>query len=183
MKILALILAAGLVQLACARAATPILDIPLKDINDKDTSLSSYKGKVILLVNVASHCGFTPQYKGLEAIYEKYKDQGLIVVGVPCNDFGAQEPGTPEEIKSFCESNYHVTFPLLAKVHVNGPEAHPLYAALTGGDSPFPGPISWNFNKFVIGRDGKIVKRFDSKAKPESEDLRKVVEAALAAGK
>ncbi len=183
MKIFSLLLTILLAWVATAGAAHAILDIPLKDINDKDTSLKAYQGKVILLVNVASRCGFTPQYEGLESIYEKYKDQGLIVVGVPCNDFGAQEPGTAEEIKTFCESKYHVSFPLMGKVHVKGSEQHPLYAALTGSDSPFPGPISWNFNKFVIGRDGRVLHRFDSKTKPESEELKKVIESALAAGK
>jgi glutathione peroxidase len=181
MKLFAFVLSLCLAQAALAGSASSILNIPLKDINDKATSLNAYQGKVILLVNVASQCGFTPQYKGLESIYEKFKDKGFVIVGVPCNDFGQQEPGTPEEIKSFCENNYHVTFPLMSKVHVKGGEQHPLYAAITGSDSPFPGPITWNFNKFLIGRDGKIVKRFDSKVKPESAELTQFIETALAA--
>ena len=175
------LLTIAIVQLGAFAGAASITDIPLKDINEKDTSLKAYGGKVVLLVNVASQCGFTPQYKGLEAIYQKYKSKGLVIVGVPCNDFGAQEPGTAEEIKSFCEKNYKVTFPLMAKIHVKGGEQHPLYAALTGKDATFPGDISWNFNKFLIGRDGKVVKRFDSKVKPESEELTGQIEAALAA--
>jgi glutathione peroxidase len=155
-------------------------DIPLKDINGKDTSLKAYEGKVLLLVNVASKCGFTPQYKSLEAIQQKYKDQGFTVLGFPCNDFGAQEPGSNEQIKEFCSSTYNVSFPLFDKLHVKGPEQHPLYAALSGKDSPYPGPVKWNFGKFLIGRDGKILKRFDSAAKPDSAEVVKAIEAALA---
>lgn len=153
--------------------------IPLKDINGKDTSLKAYEGKVVLLVNVASKCGYTPQYKSLEATYRKFKDQGLVVLGVPCNDFGAQEPGSNEEIKEFCTSKYEVTFPLLDKIHVKGPEQHPLYAALTGKNSPFPGDVKWNFGKFLLSRDGKILKRWDSGAKPDSKEITEAIEAAL----
>ena len=159
----------------------PLREIPLKDINDKETSLKAYEGKVLLVVNVASKCGFTPQYKSLEAIHQKYKDKGFTVLGFPCNDFGAQEPGTNEQIKEFCSATYNVTFPLFDKIHIKGPEQHPLYTALSGKDSPFPGPVKWNFGKFVIGRDGKILKRFDSAAKPDSADVVQAIEAALAA--
>ncbi|MEA3212479.1 MAG: glutathione peroxidase [Chthoniobacter sp.] len=155
--------------------------IPLKDIDGKETSLKQYAGKALLVVNVASKCGFTPQYAGLEAVWRKYQDQGLVVVGFPCNDFGAQEPGTTAEIKQFCTLKYDVTFPLFDKLHVKGPEQHPLYEALTGKDSPAPGPIKWNFGKFVIGRDGKILARFDSNVKPDSAELASAIEAALAA--
>jgi len=170
--------------LACqAVIAAEIQDIKLNDINDKPTSLKAYSGKVILLVNVASQCGNTPQYKGLEAMYEKYKAKGFVIVGVPCNDFGAQEPGSAEEIVKFCTDNYQVTFPLMAKIHVKGPEQHPLYAALTQ-DKNIPGPkgdIDWNFAKFVIGRDGKVIKRFANRVQPEDADLVKTVETALGA--
>jgi glutathione peroxidase len=162
-----------------AAVNTGLLDIPLKDINGKSTSLKAYEGKVLLVVNVASKCAFTPQYKGLEGLYQKYKDQGLVVLGFPCNDFGAQEPGTLDEIKEFCSTRYHVTFPLFDKLHVKGAEQHPLYAALTGKDSPFPGDVKWNFGKFVIGRDGKILQRFESRVKPEDAELVKAVEAAI----
>ena len=155
-------------------------NIPFNDINDHPTSLKAYSGKVVLLVNVASKCGYTPQYTGLEALYKKYQDKGLVVVGVPSNDFGGQEPGTPEEIVTFCKSKYDVTFPLMAKVHVVGAEKNPLYAALTGPDAAFPGEVKWNFQKFVIGRDGKVLARFDSKVKPDSPELIAAVEAALA---
>lgn len=169
-----------MMQAMVARADS-LYDIPLKDIHGKDTSLNAYKGQVLLIVNVASKCGFTPQYKGLEAIYEKYKDKGLVVLGFPCNQFGSQEPGTNEQIQQFCTATYNVTFPLFDKLDVNGANRHPLYIALAGEKSPFPGNITWNFNKFLIGRDGSIVKRFDSKATPESPEVIQAVEAALAA--
>jgi glutathione peroxidase len=164
-----------------AQSAGSLYDIPLKDINTKDTSLKEYRGKVLFVVNVASRCGYTPQYKGLEALHRKYQDQGLSVLGFPCNDFGAQEPGTNDEIKAFCESKYSVTFRLFDKLHVKGAGQHPLYAALTGKDSPFPGDVKWNFGKFLIGRDGKILKRWDSSVAPESAEITQAVEAALAA--
>lgn len=174
----AMLAAVCLAQVAALAAA--LHDIPLKDIDGKATSLGAYKGQALLVVNVASKCGYTPQYKGLEALYRKYKSQGLQVLGFPCNDFGAQEPGTNEEIKSFCSSTYDVTFPMFDKLHVKGPEQHPLYAALTGKDSKAPGDVKWNFNKFLIGRDGKLIARFDSKVAPDSPELIQAIEAALA---
>src|SRR5436190_291236 len=146
-------------------AAASIYDIKLKDIDGKETSLAPYKGKVLLIVNVASKCGYTPQYKSLEATFEKYKGKGFEVLGFPCNQFGGQEPGTNEQIKEFCSLNYQVSFPLFDKLEVNGANRHPLYKELAGEKSPYPGDIKWNFNKFLIGKDGKIVKRFDSKTK------------------
>ena len=163
------------------QAASNLSDIPLKDINGKDTSLKAYKGQVLLIVNVASKCGYTPQYKSLEATYRKYKGQGLAILGFPCNQFGGQEPGTNEEIKEFCSSKYDVTFPLFDKLDVKGANQHPLYVALSGKDSPFPGDVKWNFGKFLVGRDGKIIKRWDSKVTPDSEEVTKAIEAALAA--
>jgi glutathione peroxidase len=135
---------------------------------------------VLLVVNVASKCGNTPQYKELEAVYEKYKDKGLVVMGFPANDFGAQEPGTNDEIKEFCTSKYHVTFPMFDKLHVKGPEQHPLYAELTGDQAPFPGPVKWNFGKFLVGRDGKIVARFEPKTKPDAPEVVEAIEKNLA---
>jgi glutathione peroxidase len=180
MRILIILLATLMtVQIVKADANPAIQDIPLKDINGNDTSLKSYTGKVILLVNVASKCGNTPQYAGLEALYEKYKDKGFVIIGVPSNDFAGQEPGTPEEIKAFCSKNYGVTFPLMAKVHVKGAEKCPLYDALTGSQSPFPGEVEWNFGKFLIDRNGKVIRRFNPKVKPESDDLVQAVKAAL----
>ena len=164
-----------------ALAAPKLASIPIKDINGKETSLQDYQGKVLLVVNVASHCGYTPQYAGLEATHRRFKNKGLAVLGFPSNDFGAQEPGTNEEIKKFCTSKYDVTFPMFDKLHVKGAEQHPLYAALTGKESPFPGDVKWNFGKFLIGRDGTILKRWDSKTTPESKEILDAIEAALAA--
>ena len=173
-----ILISAGTVM---AQNTTKLQDIPLKDINGKETSLKKYAGEVLLIVNVASKCGHTPQYESLEAIYEKYKGRGFAVLGFPCNDFGKQEPGSNEEIKQFCSAKYNVTFPLFDKLHVKGPEQHPLYTALSGKESPFPGDVKWNFGKFLIGRDGKIVKRFDSAAKPDSPQVTQAIESALAA--
>jgi len=164
-----------------ARAAESIYDIPLKNIDGNTTSLKPYQGKVLLIVNVASKCGFTPQYAVLEALYQKYKDQGLVVLGFPCNQFAHQEPGSDAEIKQFCTSKYDVTFPMFDKIEVNGANRHPLYVLLAGQDSPFPGNIGWNFTKFLIGRDGKILDRFSSPVKPDSPEVTKAIEAALAA--
>ena len=180
MKTIALLAALLIMQTITARAGS-LYDIKLKDIDGKDTTLAAYKGKAVLIVNVASKCGYTKQYAGLEATYLKYKDKGLVVLGFPCNQFGGQEPGTNEEIKQFCSSKFNVTFPLFDKLEVNGEKRHPLYVALAGKDSPFPGDIKWNFNKFLIGKDGKILNRYDSKVTPESEELTKAVEGALAA--
>jgi glutathione peroxidase len=161
--------------------ANSLYDIPLKDIDQKPTSMAAYQGKVLLIVNVASHCGNTKQYAGLEAIYQKYKDRGLVVLGFPCNQFGGQEPGSNEEIKQFCSLKYNVTFPMFDKLEVKGANQHPLYKALAGPSSPFPGDIKWNFGKFLVGRDGKIVNRFEPKTQPESPEVIAAIEAALAA--
>jgi len=181
MKTLVLLAAITFLQILAARAAETIYNIPLKDIDGNSTSLKPYQGKVLLIVNVASKCGFTPQYAALEAIYQKYKDQGLVVLGFPCNQFAHQEPGTDLEIKQFCTSKYDVTFPMFDKIEVNGASRHPLYALLVGRDSPFSGDIGWNFTKFLIGRDGKILNRFSSSVKPDSPEMTKAIEAALAA--
>ena len=180
MKTLVLLVSLCLLQTISARAES-IYDIKVKDIDGKEVSMADYKGKVLLIVNVASKCGYTPQYKGLQADYEKYKDKGFVVLGFPCNQFNNQEPGTDAEIKQFCASKYFVTFPMFDKIEVNGANRNPLYVLLAGKDSPFPGNITWNFNKFLIGKDGKILKRFDSKITPESSELTQAVEAALAA--
>ena len=169
----------GAAQIVLAENETPLQNIPLKDINGGDTSLKAYAGKVILLVNVASKCGNTPQYAGLQSLYEKYKDKGFVIIGVPSNDFGSQEPGTAEEIKSFCTENYGVTFPLMAKVHVRGKEKCPLYAALTGEGAAFPGDVKWNFGKFLIDRHGQVIKRFEPSVKPQTPEVIQAIEAAL----
>lgn len=164
-----------------AKTAAPVHEIALKDIDGKATNLGAYAGKSILLVNVASKCGYTPQYKQLEAVHQKYKDKGFTVVGVPCNDFGGQEPGDAKEIKQFCSSTYNVTFPLTEKVHVKGAEQHPLYAHLTGKDAAFPGDVKWNFGKFLIGPDGKVLARWDSKVTPDSKEITDAIEKSLPA--
>jgi glutathione peroxidase len=179
MKWLFILAAFSLVQVVCSQAADSIYNIPLKDIDGKSSTLKPYEGKVILIVNVASKCGYTPQYAGLEALQQKYKDKGFSVLGFPCNQFGGQEPGTNEQIKEFCASRYQVTFPLFDKIEVNGPNRHPLYVMLAGEGSPYPGNIKWNFNKFLISRDGKVLKRFDSKVKPDSPELTDAIEKAL----
>ena len=181
MKTLVLLVAITFLQILAARAAETIYDISLKDIDGKNTSLKPYQGKVLLIVNVASKCGFTPQYAALEALYQKYKDRGLVVLGFPCNQFAHQEPGTDAEIKQFCTSKYDVTFPMFDKIEVNGANRHPLYVLLAGKASPFPGNIGWNFTKFLVSRDGKILKRFNSPVKPDSPEVVQAVETALAA--
>ena len=157
-------------------AATSVHEFTLQSIDGQPAPLAQYKGKVLLLVNVASKCGYTPQYAGLQSLYEKYKDRGLVVIGVPANNFGAQEPGTDAEIKSFCARTYNVTFPMMSKVSVKGEDKTPLYQYLTeakGGD------VRWNFTKFLVGKDGKVLDRFESKVTPESPELTGAVEKAL----
>lgn len=161
-------------------SADNISNISVKDMNGKMIPLSSYKGKVLLIVNVASKCGFTPQYKGLEALYKRYKDKGFEILGFPCNDFGHQEPGTNAEIKQFCTSKYDVTFKLFDKIKVLGPEKSPLYAELTDNDVTGKSDIGWNFEKFLIDRYGNIVARFRSKVTPLSETITSAIEKQLA---
>lgn len=180
MKFLALLIAIVLIQGVIAAATTSIHDIPLNTIEGKPARLGDFKGKVVLLVNVASQCGLTPQYTALQQIHEKYQAKGFTVIGVPCNDFGSQEPGSSKEIVEFCTGKYNVTFPLMEKIHVKGAEQHPLYARLTGKDAEFPGDIKWNFGKFLIGKDGKVLKRFEPQTKPDSDEVVKAIEAALA---
>ena len=151
-------------------------DIAVKDIDGKDTTLKAYAGKVLLIVNVASECGYTPQYAGLQALHEKMSGKGLTVLGFPCNDFGGQEPGTEAVIKTFCTENYKVTFPMFSKVAIKGDAKHPLYAAL---QSAAGGEVGWNFEKFLVGKDGKVLKRFGSDVEPGSPELMAAIEEAL----
>ena len=167
------------VLFAAAASAADLVTIPFKTITGKETSLADYKGKVVLVVNTASKCGLTPQYKALEEIYDKYRRKDFVVLGFPCNDFGNQEPGTGKEIKEFCKTSYDVSFPLMEKVHVKGPEQHPLYAALTGKEGAFPGDVAGNFGKFLIGKDGKPIARFEPKTTPDSPELVGAIEKAL----
>ena len=147
-----------------------IFDVPLDAIDGERSTLAPYRGQVMLIVNVASKCGFTPQYQGLQTLYNKYRDRGFVVLGFPCNQFGSQEPGSAEEIKKFCSLTYDVTFPLFGKLNVNGSDAHPLYKLLKSEKAGILGTeaIKWNFTKFLIGRDGAVVQRFGPNAAPES---------------
>ncbi len=162
-----------------AASAPDLMGIPVTDIQGKETHLGAFANKVLLVVNVASECGYTNQYEGLEALYRAYKDRGLVVLGFPCNDFGAQEPGDDKQIQAFCSSKYKVTFPMFAKVKILGNQPHPLFAGLTGPASPFPGPVKWNFNKFLIGRDGVPTARFPSGTEPDDAELKTAIEKAL----
>ncbi|MBI3651196.1 MAG: redoxin domain-containing protein [Acidobacteria bacterium] len=162
-------------------AYTSVYDFTMNDIDGRPVKLDAYKGKVVLLVNVASKCGYTPQYEGLQATYMKYKDRGLVILGFPANNFMGQEPGSNEEIKQFCSLKYNVTFPLFAKISVKGEDKHPLYKFLTekATDPEFGGEISWNFNKFLVDRNGKIIARFSTSDKPESDKVTQAIEQAL----
>jgi glutathione peroxidase len=163
---------------ANADQASPLTGT-VKKIDGKDADLSAYKGKVVLIVNVASRCGYTGQYAGLEKLYTTYKDKGLVVLGFPANEFGGQEPGTDAEIATFCSSKYGVTFDMFSKIVVKGANKAPLYKALTEGATP-SGDVGWNFEKFLIGRDGKIVGRYKSGVAPDDAKLKGVIEAELA---
>jgi len=165
-----------------AKKVTSPLEFKLEDINGKDVELSKYKGKVVLLVNVASECGYTPQYKGLQEIFEKHGKDGLVVIGIPSNEFGRQEPGNNQQILKFCESNYKVTFPLMAKVVIKGKGQIPLYQFLTSKETnpKFAGEVGWNFEKFLIGKDGQVVGRFKSGVEPTSEELVGAIKTELA---
>lgn len=158
-----------------------IYDFTLKDIDHKEVNLGQYRGKVVLVVNVASRCGFTPQYEGLQKVYLKYKDRGFVILGFPANNFMAQEPGTDEEIKTFCSAKYSVTFPIFSKISVKGDDMHPLYKLLTSKETnpEFGGDIKWNFSKFLFDKKGKIVARFEPAAKPESDPVVQAIEKAL----
>jgi glutathione peroxidase len=178
MKNIMLILFLGGILMVNAQG---IYDFTVQNANGEDVQLSEYKGKVILLVNVASKCGFTSQYEGLQRLYEKYNEQDFVILGFPANNFLNQEPGTNEEIQEFCRLNYGVTFPVFAKISVNGKDIHPLYKYLTDkkANHDFGGKISWNFNKFLIDREGNIINRFGSRTEPESEKMVKAIEAEL----
>ena len=166
-----------------AEKPTSPLDFAVKDIDGKEVKLADYHGKVVMIVNVASKCGFTPQYAGLEAMYKKYADQGFVILGFPANNFGHQEPGTDADIKTFCSSKYEVTFPMMSKLSVKGDDKAPLYKFLTEEPTagPFEGDIAWNFTKFVVDRNGSVIGRFASATKPTDPKLVELVEKAIAA--
>ena len=172
----------ALLGISAMAAEKTVYDFTLNSIDGLATPLSSFKGKVVLLVNVASRCGYTPQYTALESIYEKYKDRGFVIIGVPANNFGGQEPGTNQEIKTFCSAKYHVRFPMMAKVSVKGSDITPLYQFLTdkGAHPETGGEIGWNFTKFLVGPNGKVIARFDSAVKPDSLQVTSAIEKALA---
>jgi len=150
------------------------------NIDGKETSLRKFKDNVILIVNTASECGYTPQYEGLQSLYETYKGGDFVVLGFPANNFGGQEPGTDKEIKKFCKVNYEVNFPMFSKISVKGKDQHPLFTYLTTIENPdFTGEIKWNFEKFLIGKDGKLIHRFRSAEKPENNNIIKAIENAL----
>lgn len=163
--------------------AASVYDFKMKDIDGKNVNLKKYKGKVVMIVNTASKCGYTPQYEGLEAIYKKYKDQDFVVLGFPANNFRGQEPGTDKEIKEFCTLKYDVTFPMFSKISVKGEDQHPLYKYLTDKTTnpEFAGDITWNFNKFLIGKDGKIVARYETKMKPDDATVTTEIEKLISA--
>lgn len=172
---------AGQETAVTAATATSPLDFTMKDIDGKPTPLSQFKGKVLLITNVASKCGYTPQYGPLQALYEKYGDQGLVVLGFPANNFGRQEPGDDASIKEFCTSKFHVKFPMFSKVSVGGEDACELYKFLTSKDKngEFGGPIKWNFTKFLVGRDGKVIARFETRVAPDDKQVIEAIEKAL----
>jgi glutathione peroxidase len=176
MKLTTLSLALG----AMAFGASSVYEFALNSIDGASVPLSAYKGKVVLLVNVASKCGYTPQYAGLEKLYEKYKDKGFVIVGLPANNFGAQEPGSNDEIKTFCSRNYNVTFPMMSKISVKGDDKTPLYQYLTDAKAKTGGEIKWNFTKFLVDKNGNVINRFEPAVTPEAADLVKAVEGALA---
>ncbi len=175
-----LLFGALLIMAGTLFAASGIYSFTLNSIDGKPAPLADYKGKVVLVVNVASQCGYTPQYSALEATYEKYKDQGFVILGFPANNFGAQEPGTNEEIKTFCTRKYSVTFPMYAKISVKGPDQAPLYAYLTKDTAPgITGDIKWNFTKFLIDRNGNVVQRFEPAVTPDSKEVVAAIEKQL----
>jgi glutathione peroxidase len=161
-------------------AGSGLYGFTLNNIDGKPAPLADYKGKVVLLVNVASQCGYTPQYSALESVYEKYKDQGFVILGFPANNFGSQEPGTNAEIKTFCTRKYSVTFPMYAKISVKGADKAPLYQYLTEQTSPgISGEIQWNFTKFLVDRNGNVVKRFEPPVKPDAKEVTDAIEKEL----
>lgn len=161
----------------------PTLNHTMKSLDGKDVDLSKYLGKVVLIVNTASECGLTPQYEGLQQLHKEYADEGLAILGFPCNQFGKQEPGTAKQISTFCTENYGVKFDMFAKVDVNGEDAAPLFKYLTSPETngKFAGPVKWNFNKFLLNRKGEVVARFEPRTSPESEEVQKAIATELEA--
>jgi glutathione peroxidase len=166
---------------AAGKRPSSIYDLTVKNIDGKDVSLARYKGKLLLIVNVASRCGHTPQYKDLEALYRKYRDRGFVILGFPANNFGAQEPGTDAEIKAFCETNYNITFDMFSKISVKGSDQHLLYRYLTSPTTNphYAGDVKWNFQKYLVGKDGEVIAKFMSNEEPLSREVTTAIENAL----
>jgi glutathione peroxidase len=193
-KILALFIVTGVITMAVSfsgaaeksaasgEKGASALSFKMKSLDGKDVDLSDYQGKVLMIVNVASRCGNTPQYTQLEGLHEKYGKDGLEILGFPCNQFGSQEPGTAADIRKFCTEKYNVSFPMFAKIEVNGAGASPLYKYLTSLDlkPKGKGKVNWNFEKFIVGRNGEVVARFDPRTKPDADEVMKVIDAELA---
>jgi glutathione peroxidase len=173
------LLTAALLSVSFPALAGSLYDIPLKTLDGKDATLKEHEGKVMLIVNVASRCGNTKQYTELQKLHEDFAKDGLAVLGFPCNDFGKQEPGTAEEIKTFCTTKYNVTFPMYEKLVVKGPDKHPLYQELSGEKSPFPGDVKWNFGKFLVDKKGRIIARFEPKTRPDAPEVMEAIKKAL----
>jgi glutathione peroxidase len=178
----ALLAFASGVVMSAENVPNDALDFEVKSLSGQEVNLRDYRGKVVLIVNTASKCGATPQYRPLQSLYQKYHDKDFVVLGFPCNQFGSQEPGNAEQISEFCTRNYGVTFPMFAKIEVNGPDAAPLYKYLTSKQTnpEFAGKIRWNFEKFLIGKDGNILARFDTSTEPDAPQVIQAIEAALA---
>jgi glutathione peroxidase len=178
--VVGLMLATG--SVAAAEKESKVLSQKMESLTGQEIDFAEYQGKVLLIVNVASQCGATPQYAPLQKLYDKYKEKGFVVLGFPCNQFGAQEPGTAKEIATFCEKNYGVTFPMFAKIDVNGERAAPLYKHLTSPEavSDDAGPVKWNFEKFLVGRDGRVVARFRTAVRPDDPKVVEAIERELA---
>lgn len=180
LKLLCCVLLLGMSAMAADKS---VYDFTLNSIDGQPAPLAAYKGKVVMLVNVASRCGFTPQYSALESVFEKYKDRGFVIVGIPANNFGGQEPGSNQEIKTFCTTKYHVSFPMMSKVSVKGDDKTPLYQYLTdkSANPQTGGDIQWNFTKFLIGPDGRVITRFEPDVTPDSSQVTAAIEKALSA--
>lgn len=182
MRVFVLTVIAGAILAGTMPAASPLYNFKVDSIDNKPVTLGDYQGKVLLMVNVASQCGFTPQYTGLESLYEKYRDKGLVVMGFPANNFGAQEPGSNDEIKTFCSRKYSVKFPLFSKMSVTGSDESPLYQYLTKQANPkTAGDIKWNFTKFLVDKSGNVIARFEPNVTPDSPEVIAAIEKALSA--
>lgn len=181
MKTFALLITLLLMSLTLGDTTTETVhEFTLTNIDGNEIPLHQYEGKTLLIVNTASECGYTPQYEGLQSLYEKYKDDGLVILGFPANNFGGQEPGTDKEIKQFCKVNYEVSFPMFSKISVKGDNQHPLFSYLTAAENPdFNGEIKWNFEKFLIDKNGNLKHRYRSDVKPQSDEIINAIETEL----